>query len=118
MKHYTPGAPIARDDYDLMLYLLGEETLKARGRMFLDWVRLAGSFHGAMDRHWHDIPTAMILFGYPYKLYNAPHMPCYVNANATMPSMQQAVVDCLLARRLWNSHSPVDAFCGLEDVQY
>ena len=115
---HSPGAPIAAKDHDLMLYLLGEETLLTRGRIFMDWARLAGNFHAAMERHWHDIPTAMISFGYPYMLYDAPRMPCYINAYATMPSMQSAVLDCLLGRHAWNTRSPVDAFCGLEDARY
>jgi beta-N-acetylhexosaminidase len=71
-----------------------------------------------MDRHWHRIPTAMISFGYPYYLYDAPRVPTYINAYATMPTMQAAVLDCLLGRTPWNPNSPVDAFCGLEDARY
>ena len=118
VTHYTPGTQINSGNFDLMLYLLGEETLLTRGRVFLDWARIAGNFHAAMDRHWHDIPTAMISFGYPYMLYDAARMPCYINAYATMPSMQSAVVDCLLGRAAWNTTSPVDAFCGQEDARY
>ena len=105
-------------DYDLMLYLFGEETLLTRGRIFLDWLKVTGNFEQAMARHWHEIPTLMISFGYPYYLYDAPRAPTYVNAYATMPSMQRAVVDCLLGRAPWNRHSPVDAFCGLPDAVY
>jgi beta-N-acetylhexosaminidase len=115
---HTPGVPVQTQDFDLMLYLLGEETLLTRGRVFLDWARLTGNFIGAMDRHWHDIPTAMISFGYPYMLYDAPRMPCYINAYCTMASMQSAVVDCLLGRAPWNTTSPVDPFCGTEDARY
>jgi beta-N-acetylhexosaminidase len=115
---HTPGSPVQTQDFDLMLYLLGEETLLTRGRVFLDWARLTGNFIGAMDRHWHDIPTAMISFGYPYMLYDAPRMPCYINAYCTMASMQSAVVDCLLGRAPWNTTSPVDPFCGTEDARY
>lgn len=96
---YTPNQPINPQDFELMLYLLGEETPLTRGRIFLDWARLAGNFHAAMGRHWHDILTAMISFGYPCMLYGAPRMPCYINAYATMPTMQSAVVDCLGVRR-------------------
>jgi beta-N-acetylhexosaminidase len=115
---HSPGAPVRTQDFDLMLYVLGEETLLTRGRVFLDWARLTGNFVGAMDRHWHDIPTAMISFGYPYMLYDAPRMPCYINAYCTMTSMQAAVVDCLLGRAAWNTNSPVDPFCGMEDAKY
>ncbi len=118
VTRYNPGMTITAKNYDLMLIHLGEETLLTRGRPFLDWSRLMGNIHAAMERHWHDIPTAMISFGYPYMLHDAPPMPCHINAYATMPAMQSAVVDCLLGRAAWNTASPVDAFCGLEDPRY
>ena len=115
---HSAGTQPSSADYDLMIYLFGEETLLTRGRIFLDWLKIAGNFEGAMARHWHEIPTVMISFGYPYYLYDAPRVPTYVNAYATMPSMQRAVVECLLGRAPWNALSPVDAFCGLPDAAY
>jgi beta-N-acetylhexosaminidase len=115
---HSAGTQPSSADYDLMIYLFGEETLLTRGRIFVDWLKIAGNFEGAMARHWHQIPTVMISFGYPYYLYDAPRVPTYVNAYATMPSMQRAVVECLLGRAPWNAHSPVDAFCGLPDAAY
>lgn len=115
---FTPDTAVDPAAFDAMLYLLGEETLLTRGRIFLDWAKISGNFHNAMARHWHDIPTAMISFGYPYYLYDAPRVPTYINAYATMPAMQRAVLDCLLGRAPWNLTSPVDPFCGLEDAHY
>jgi beta-N-acetylhexosaminidase len=115
---YTPQTPISARDFDLVLYLFGEETLLTRGRIFLDWARIMGHFFGAMERPWHDIPTAMISFGYPYMLYDAPRVPCMINAYATMTSMQKAVVDCLVGRVPFQGQNPVDPFCGLEDARY
>jgi len=104
--------------FDLVLYLLGEETLLTRGRIFLDWALLGGDFVGAMRRYWHDIPTAIISFGYPYYLYGAPRAPVYINAYCTIDEMQAAVVDLLLGRHSWNRNSPVDPYCGVEDARY
>ncbi len=112
------GRMPAPADFDLMLYLFGEETLLTRGRIFLDWARISGNFHDAMARHWHEVPTTMVSFGYPYYLYDAPRMPAYVNAFATTDTMQAAVLDCMLGRAPWNPTSPVDAFCGLEDARF
>ncbi len=114
----VPGLVPSPADFDLMIYLFGEETLLTRGRIFLDWLKLTGNFGAAMARHWHEIPTLMVSFGYPYYLYDAPRAPTYVNAYATMPSMQKAVVECLLGRSAWNPISPVDAFCGLGDARF
>lgn len=115
---HGPETQVSPENYDLMLYVFGEETLLTRGRIFLDWLKLTGHFGKAMARHWHDIPTAMISFGYPYMLYDAPRVPTYINAYSTTETMQRAVVDALLGRIPFNRHSPVDPFCGLEDARY
>jgi beta-N-acetylhexosaminidase len=115
---YGPETDVSPERYDLMLYLFGEETLLTRGRIFLDWLKLTGHFGKAMARYWHDIPTVMISFGYPYMLYDAPRVPTYINAYSTTDTMQQAVVDGLLGTFDFNRHNPVDPFCGLEDARY
>ena len=115
---YAPGMAVSAADYDLMIYLFGEETLLTRGRIFLDWAEITGHSGAAMQRFWHEIPTVMISFGYPYYLYDAPRVPAMINAYATVPSMQAAVVDCLIGRAAFQGKSPVDAFCGLADARY
>jgi beta-N-acetylhexosaminidase len=114
----TPGDRLDQRDFDLVLFVMAEETLLTRGRIFLDWNRLTGGMFGAMQRHWHEVPTALISFGYPYYLYDAPRMPCVINAYATMDTMQRATLDCLLGRAPFQGKSPVDPFCGLPDAQY
>ncbi len=115
---YSPEARQDQREFDLVLYLMGEETLLTRGRIFLDWNRLTGGMFGAMARHWHEVPTVLISFGYPYYLYDAPRMPCVVNAYATMDSMQHAVLECILGRAPFLGKNPVDPFCGLPDARY
>ena len=115
---HDPATEVSAERFDLVLYLFGDETLLTRGRIFLDWLGLTGHFGKAMQRHWHDIPTAMISFGYPYMLYDAPRVPTYINAYSTTETMQRAVVEALLGEIEWNRHSPVDPFCGLEDARY
>lgn len=114
----APGEDVDFSVYDLCLYLFGEETLLTRGRIFLDWNRLGGNMWRAMQRPWHDMPTVMISFGYPYYLYDAPRAPVMINAYATTDSMQEATLSCLLGRAPFEGRSPVDAFCGLEDARY
>jgi beta-N-acetylhexosaminidase len=112
------GTWVGPEDYDLILYLFGEETLLTRGHIFLDWLRLNGDFVSAMQRYWSDIPTVMISFGYPYYLYDAPRAPAYINAYSTTETMQRAVLEALLGRSEWNSNSPVDPFAGDEQARY
>ncbi|MBA1346587.1 MULTISPECIES: glycoside hydrolase family 3 N-terminal domain-containing protein [unclassified Rhizobium] len=107
------------DDFDLVLYALGDESLLVRGRIFIDWHRMGGgSLFKAMYRPWTNIPSVMISFGHPYHLYDAPRVPAYINAYSTMDSVQEAVVDCMLGRKPFLGTNPVDPFCGLEDARY
>lgn len=115
---YDPATRPDPRSFDLVLYVMAEETLLTRGRIFLDWNRLTGGMFGAMVRPWHDVPTALISFGYPYYLYDAPRLPCVVNAYATMDTMQRATVECLMGRAEFKGTNPVDPFCGLPDARF
>jgi beta-N-acetylhexosaminidase len=115
---HTPDSDLDPRNFDLVLYLLGDETLLTRGRVFLDWLKLTGSFGNAMHRSWHEVPTVMISFGYPYLLYDAPRVPTYINAYSTTETIQRAVVDALMGRVPWNRNNPVDPFCGLDDARF
>src|SRR5690606_29007756 len=72
---FAPDMPIDPTAFDLMVYLFGEETLIARSHIYIDWLKLHGDLGKAMTRYWHDVPTVMISFGYPYHLYEAPRVP-------------------------------------------
>lgn len=118
VTHYSPGDEIDTNDHDIAIYAFTEEALLTRGRIFLDWRTLGGGLKGAMRRLWHELPVVMISFGYPYYLYDAPRVPVYINAWATMDPMQEAVVDLLLGRAPFNRNSPVDAFAGAPDSRF
>ncbi len=115
---HAPDQPIEPGRHDLMLYLFGEETLLTRSHIFIDWMKLHGDLAKAMSRYWRDIPTAMVSFGYPYLLYDAPRVPTYINAYMNAEPMQRAVVDALCGDIPFNRNSPVDAFVGLEDARF
>jgi beta-N-acetylhexosaminidase len=115
---HAPGMPVSPKDYDLLLYLFAEETLLTRSRIFLDWQKLTGSVFGAMSRYWHDLPTLMISFGYPYYLYDAPRVPAYVNAYGSSEALQAAVVEAIMGRQAFAGVSPVDPFVGSEQGKY
>ncbi|MFZ8920037.1 MAG: glycoside hydrolase family 3 protein [bacterium] len=114
---YRAGEEVDPSAYDLLLYLFGEETLLTRNHIFIDWLKLMGGFRFSMQRFWHEVPTAMISFGYPYHLYDAPRVPTYINAYSTTEQMQSAVLNALLGETPWQGTSPVDPFCELEDAK-
>ena len=115
---YTSGMDVSPKNFDLVLYLFGEETLLTRSRIFLDWTKLTGSVFGAMNRFWHDIPTLMVSFGYPYYLNDAPRVPAYVNVYGSSEALQAAALECLMGRQAFAGTSPVDPFVGSEQGKY
>ena len=115
---YEPGMTVSPRDYDLVVYLFAEETLLTRSRIFLDWTRLTGSVFGAMARYWHDVPTLMISFGYPYYLHDAPRVPAYVNVYGSSEALQAAAVEAIMGRAPFAGTSPVDPFVGSEQGRY
>ena len=118
VTEHVVGQPIACEGHDLVLFAFADETLLCRNRIWLDWTGLTGHFSNSMKRPWFDIPTAMLSFGFPYYLYDAPRMPAYVNAYNSTDEMQRAVVRCLVGETPFAGTSPVDPFCGLEDARF
>lgn len=118
VRAFDPAQPPTPADTDLVLYLLAQESLLVQSHIYLDWARLHGHWTTAMRRYWHDIPCALVSFGQPYYLYDAPRMPCVVNAYTAASPVQHAVVRKLLGAEAFTGVSPVDAFCGLPDAAY
>lgn len=118
VTEFTQDMPVHAKDFDLVLYLLAEETLLTRQRIFLNWRALTGNVFGAMKRYWHDVPTLMVSLGFPYYLHDAPRVPTYINAYGSNEDMQAAVVECLLGRTPFAGKNPVDPFCGSDQGKY
>lgn len=118
VRPYDPATPPTPEDTDLVLYLLAQESLLTQSHIYLDWNRLHGSLGTAMQRHWHRLPSLLVSFGHPYYLYDAPRMPCVVNAYSAILPVQQAVLERLLGEQPFTGTSPVDASCGLPDAMY
>ncbi|WP_323014820.1 glycoside hydrolase family 3 protein [Devosia sp.] len=118
VKVFEPGMAVNPRDFDLVLYLFAEETVLTRSHIFLDWHKLTGSVFGAMTRYWHELPTLMISFGYPYYLHDAPRVPAYVNAYGSSEALQEAVVEAILGRAPFAGTSPIDPFVGSEQGKY
>lgn len=118
VRAFDPAQPPTPADTDLVLYLLAQESLLVQSHIYMDWARLHGHWTTAMDRFWHDIPCALVSFGHPYYLYDAPRMPCVVNAYTAASPVQHAVARLLTGEAEFAGISPVDAFCGLPDAAY
>jgi len=115
---HDPQYPLYPEGFDLVLYVLTQESVPSQSHIYIDWARLQGEFESCMRRVWHEMPCLLISLGHPYYLYDAPRMPCLINAYAPIEPVQRAVVRKLLGQEPFTGHSPVDAFCGLADAHY
>jgi beta-N-acetylhexosaminidase len=118
VRAYDPASPPNAGNADAVIFVLAQESLMTRSNIYLDWAELLGPAEQAMQRFWHELPTVLVSFGHPYYLYDAPRMPCVINAYTATEPVQRAVVRKLLGLEAFTGTSPVDARCGLEDAAY
>jgi beta-N-acetylhexosaminidase len=118
VSDFDPDNRPTRADADLIVYLAGQEATPTIGNIFLDWGKLHGGSRKAMHRFGPEIPTLMISLGQPYYLFDAPDMATYVNAYCGLESVQRALVPRLLGREPFSGVSPIDPFCGLEQLKW
>lgn len=107
-----------REDTDLVLYLVGQEATPSASRIFLDFVKLHGSNRKAMTQFPQEIPTALLSFGQPYYLYDAPHIMTCVNAYSAIKPAQRETVRRIVGEAPFTGVSPVDPFCGQEQLRW
>lgn len=118
LRPFDPDAfPCARDT-DLILYLVGQEATPGLGTIELDFAQMHGGSRKAMAHFNKEVPTVMISFGQPYFLYDAPNYGTYINAYCPLPAQQIALVERLLGKAEFTGISPVDPFCGMEQLQW
>ena len=106
------------DDCDLLLYLVGQEATPAISHIYLDFTKLHGGSRLAMVQFNCEIPTLLVSFGQPYYLYDAPNMSTCVNAYSALPGVQEELALRLFGQRPFTGDSPVDPFCGLEQLRW
>ncbi len=118
VSDFNPEQPPTAANTDLVLYALPIESSLGKSRIFLDWMKEQPGLMNLMERYWHDMPTVMISFGHPYFLYDAPRVPCYINAYSSTSDSQLAVLDRLTGNAPFDGVSPVDAFAGAPDARF
>lgn len=118
LRAYDPAIPPTRDDTDLVIYLIGQEATPSLGSIHLDFAELHGGSRMAMMQFNRELPTLLISFGQPYYLYDAPNFGTYVNGYCSLPSSQRELVRRLNGEVAFTGKSPVDPFCGEEQLKW
>ena len=118
MRPYDTDLPPTREDTDLVLYLVGQEATPSASRIYLDFVKLHGGMRKAMNQYPREIPTALLSFGQPYYLYDAPQMATCINAYSAIAPVQEEVARRIAGNVPFTGKSPVDPFCGQDQLRY
>ena len=118
VRMYDPGQHPTREDTDLVLYLVGQEATPAAYHIFLDLPKLHGGHRKGMTQYWRELPTALISFGQPYYLFDAPTCRAAINAYNGLDEAQVEVVRRMVGEAPFTGVSPVDPFCGLEQARW
>ena len=105
----------AREAYDLYVYICNMENASNNTTLRLNW---NVAFGLGDDAPWFvsEVPALMISTAYPYHLFDAPMLKTYINAYAGTPDYQRAVMNKLMGRSAFTGKSPVDPFCGREEL--
>ena len=103
------------EDYDLYVYLCNMENASNNTTLRLNW---NVAFGLGDDAPWFvsEIPAMMISTAYPYHLFDAPMVRTYINTYAGTENNMKAVMDAIMGRMPFEGTSPIDPFCGREEL--
>jgi beta-N-acetylhexosaminidase len=118
VSDFNGEQPPTPDNTDCLLYVLPTESSLGKSRIFIDWMREQPGLMNLMSRYWNDIPTVMVSLGHPYHLYDAPRVPCLINAYSNTPISQRAVVERLTGNAPFTGVSPINPFAGAPDARF
>jgi beta-N-acetylhexosaminidase len=118
VRPFDPNAIPTRENTDLVLYVLGQEATPSLSHIFVDFAKLHGGGRSAMRQFNRELPTMLISFGQPYFLYDAPNFETYINAYCSLADQQIETVRRLVGEAEFTGVSPVDAFCGQEQLRW
>lgn len=103
--------------YDLVLYIGNIETASNKTVSRLNWHTMFGLGNN-MPWMVHELPVLFISVGNPYHLLDAPMVKTYINGYCNSEYVIEAVVEKIMGRSEFKGKSPVDAFCGRDDLKY
>lgn len=102
-----------KEKYDIVIHLAnvgGNGTIQR-----LNWAFTKGS----LDVPWysHELPVIFISLACPFHLFDVPEVQTYINAYDKLPHTLVALVRKLTGKEEFVGKSPVDAFCGRNELK-
>ena len=106
-----------KSKYDMILYVANIETASNKTVARIHWHTMFGMGNN-MPWMVEELPVAFVSLGNPYHLLDAPMVKTYVNGYCNSEYVMDAVLEKLLGQSEFKGSSPIDPFCGLEELKY
>lgn len=103
--------------YDLVLYVANVETASNKTVSRLNWHTMFGLGNN-MPWMVEEMPVAFVSLGNPYHLLDAPMIKTFVNGYCNSEYVMDAVIEKLLGKKDFKGKSPVDPFCGRQELAF
>lgn len=105
-----------KNRYDLVFYIGNIETASNKTVSRLNWHTMFGLGNN-MPWMVHEMPALFASVGNPYHLLDAPMIKTYINGYCNSEYVIEAIIQKICGESEFKGTSPVDAFCGREDLK-
>lgn len=106
-----------RDKYDLVIYIGNVENASNQTTNRLNWYTFWGQGNNVP---WfaNEVPVIFASVANPYHLLDVPMISTYINCYSNNDFVLEALVQKLVGSSTFKGSSPVDPFCGREELTY
>lgn len=106
-----------RDKYDLVIYIGNVENASNQTTNRLNWYTFWGQGNNVP---WfaNELPVIFVSVANPYHLLDVPMISTYINCYSNNDYVLEAVVEKLVGNSDFKGISPIDPFCGREELTY
>ncbi|SEP81488.1 glycoside hydrolase family 3 protein [Butyrivibrio sp. TB] len=106
-----------KERYDLVMYVANIETASNHTVARINWHTMFGL---GTNMPWmvYEMPVMFISVGNPYHLLDAPMVKTFINGYCNSEYVMSAVIDKIMGRSPFKGVSPIDPFCGRQDLGF
>ncbi len=108
---------VIKQKYDLVIYLGNVENASNQTTNRIQWHTFFGLGNN-IPWFVHETDTLFISLANPYHLLDVPMIKTYINCYSNHDVMVETVIEKILGRSEFKGISPIDPFCGREELRY
>lgn len=106
-----------REKYDLVLYVGNIENESNKTTNRINWYTFFGQGNN-IPWFVKEVPTLFISLSNPYHLFDVPMIKTYINCYSNNDFVIESVVGKICGDSTFKGVSPIDPFCGKDELRY